>query len=107
MGLLALVATISLNSSYEAIITTDITQPLEKYVVKDIRELLEEYGFKLYPSDSGVPLTQSRFSLRKLIPADNYIWKNGTTLMILSNFRDEICKIRQEIFIKNKRIAHA
>ncbi|OXA49058.1 hypothetical protein Fcan01_16649 [Folsomia candida] len=71
-GLLCIVVMIAVSSSYDAIITTDITTPLEKYIVQNIRELLTEFGFKLYISPTRRNTTTWHLSARKL---DDFVWK--------------------------------
>ncbi|XP_035711726.1 uncharacterized protein LOC118437058 [Folsomia candida] len=73
-GLLCIVAMIAVSASYDAIITTDITTPLEKYVIQTIRELLKEFGFKFYVSSNRRNITRWNLSVRKL---DDFIWKEG------------------------------
>ncbi|OXA48444.1 hypothetical protein Fcan01_16654 [Folsomia candida] len=74
-GLLCIVAMIAVSSSYDAIITTDITTPLEKYVVATIRELLKDFGFKLYGSSFSKDTTKWHLSVRKLPNEDDHVWK--------------------------------
>ncbi|OXA45980.1 hypothetical protein Fcan01_19073 [Folsomia candida] len=74
-GLLCMVAMIVMSSTYDAIITTDITKPVEKYAIKNIRELLTEFGYKLYTREDKKYSTRWQLSIRKDLPNfDNYIW---------------------------------
>lgn len=69
---------ITISSSYDAIITTDITKPPEKQVISKMHELFAEFGYKLYSANDIRNLTRWRLSIRKdLQHFDKYIWKGG------------------------------
>ncbi|OXA54475.1 hypothetical protein Fcan01_11802 [Folsomia candida] len=70
-GLLCIVVMIAISSSYDAIITT----PLEKYVVKNIRELLTGFGFKIYAPPNRKNITAWHLAVRKLPDQDVLVWK--------------------------------
>ncbi|OXA44949.1 hypothetical protein Fcan01_20111 [Folsomia candida] len=67
---------IAISSSYDAIITTDITTPLEKYVITNIHEFFTEFGYKLYSLKDKRESTLWRLSIRKdLLYFENYVWE--------------------------------
>lgn len=66
-----------ISLSYDAIISTDITTPIEQYMIKDIHEMFTKYRFKLY-----APITDNlirwRLSGRKNLPNfEDYLYKGG------------------------------
>lgn len=81
---------VAISSSYDAIITTDITRPPEKYVVTNIREFFAEFGFKLY-SFKDRNWTLCRLSiLMNISDFENcnvYIWSGGMLTIFYRSFR--------------------
>ncbi|OXA39421.1 hypothetical protein Fcan01_25951 [Folsomia candida] len=99
-GVLCIVTIVALSSSYDAIITTDIIAPPEKYVVTNIHELLTKFGYKLY-SGSDIVKNWTRFKLsnrKDFAHRDNpnvYIWDRK--LSVSANFYGTIANSADQI----------
>ncbi|XP_035707768.1 uncharacterized protein LOC118435588 [Folsomia candida] len=65
-----------LSSWYDACVTSQITKPLEKYVIQTISEVFYYFGFKLYPRNDDISGGMVRLSIRR-IDGERHLFKKS------------------------------
>lgn len=65
-AVLAILGATILSSWYDACITCELTEPLEKYVITTISEIFNDFGFKFHSAHHNRDVEMFRMSLRRL-----------------------------------------